>query len=112
MRHVVPEHEPLSEAVFLILTSMAEGPQHGYAIMRDIESLSGGRVRLSTGTLYGALHRLLEAGEIERFATDDTSRDKQWYRLTRTGQARLQADVNRLRSLSRAASSRLRMREA
>ncbi len=48
---------PLSEPVFLILTSLAEGPQHGYAIIKDIEALSGGRVVSSTGTLYGALRR-------------------------------------------------------
>lgn len=112
MRHVVEEHEPLSEPVFLILTSLAEGPQHGYAIMRDIEALSGGRVRLSTGTLYGALRRMLEDRWIERFETDDTSRDKQSYRLTPAGRGRLAADVDRLKSLSRAAAARLRLTEA
>jgi len=111
MRHVVEEHEPLSEPVFLILTSLAEGPQHGYAIMRDIETLSGGRVRLSTGTLYGALRRMLEDRWIERFETHDTSRDKQSYRLTPAGRDRLAADVDRLRSLSRAAAARLRLSE-
>ena len=62
MRPVVDRHEPPSEAVFLILTSLAGEPRHGYALLKDIEALSDGRVRLSTGTLYGALHRLLEAG--------------------------------------------------
>lgn len=111
MRHVVDKHEPLSEPVFLILTSLAEEPRHGYALMMDIEALSGGRVRLSTGTLYGALRRMLEAGWIERFESDDMSRDKQFYRLTPEGRSHLAADVHRLRSLARVATARLRTRE-
>jgi DNA-binding PadR family transcriptional regulator len=105
-------NEPLSEPVFLILTSLAEEPRHGYALIRDIESLTHGRVRLSTGTLYGALRRLLESSWIERFEADDTSRDKQWYRLTPEGRGRLAADLDRLRTLTHAAAARLRTKEA
>jgi DNA-binding PadR family transcriptional regulator len=47
--------------------SLASRPRHGYALIQDIEVLSRGRVRLTTGTLYGALRRLLEHGRIERF---------------------------------------------
>ena len=112
MRHVAEEHEPLSEPVFLILTSLAEEPRHGYALIKDIESLSGGRVRLSTGTLYGAIRRLLDARWIERHASDDTSRDKQSYRLTKVGRTHLTADLERLRTLTRAASVRLKAKEA
>ena len=104
MRHV----EPLTEAVFLILTSLADEPRHGYSLLKDIETLSGGRVRLSTGTLYGALRRLLAAGWIERFNTGDTSRDKQSYRLTADGRKALAADLDRMKTISRAASARLR----
>ena len=112
MRHVADKQEPLSEPVFLILTSLAEEPRHGYALIKDIEALSGGRVRLSTGTLFGALRRLLEARWIERFVTEDTSRDKQSYRLTRVGRDRLAADLERLKPLTRAAAARLRVKEA
>ncbi|HEV2445194.1 MAG TPA: helix-turn-helix transcriptional regulator [Candidatus Sulfopaludibacter sp.] len=108
MRHVAP----LSEAVLLILASLAGGPKHGYALMKDIESLSQGRVRLGTGTLYGALRRLLEDGWIERHEQDDTSRDKQAYRLTGAGRAQLEAEVERMKQVTRAASARLRTREA
>jgi DNA-binding PadR family transcriptional regulator len=111
MPKIGEEREPLSEPVFLILTSLAEEPRHGYALMADIDALSNGRVRLRTGTLYGALSRLLEAGRIERFASDDTARDKRWYRLTPAGRALLAADVERLRQLTRAASARLRTKE-
>ena len=116
MRPVVKRHiespEPLSEPVFLILVSLAEEPRHGYALMKDIEELSAGRVRLSTGTLYGALHRLLEDQWIERFKKDDTSRQKQAYRLTREGHAQLTREVERLRQLARLATVRLRTGEA
>jgi DNA-binding PadR family transcriptional regulator len=112
MRHVADKQEPLGEPVFLILTSLAEEPRHGYGLIKDIEGLSGGRVRLSTGTLFGALRRLLEAGWIERFETADTSRDKLSYRLTPVGRDGLAADLQRLKPLTRAAAARLRMREA
>ena len=110
MRHVVDRH--ISEPVLLILTSLAEKPRHGYALMRDIEALSNGRIRLSTGTLYGALRRLLVDGMIEPFAQPDTSRDKQSYRLSATGRRRLQLEVERMKSLTRAATARLRPKEA
>lgn len=57
---------PLSEATFLILASLGSGPKHGYAIMKAVDELSRGRVQLSTGTLYGAIKRLLADGWIQR----------------------------------------------
>ena len=56
----------LSEPVLLVLLSLAEQPRHGYSILKHVESMSSGRVLLSTGTLYGALQRLLDNGWIER----------------------------------------------
>src|SRR5580658_3016946 len=106
MRHVAPR--PLSEPVLLILVSLADTPRHGYALMKDIESLSQGRVRLSTGTLYGALRRLLEDRWIERFAQEDTAREKQAYRLTPTGRLQLNAELDRMKQLTRAAEARLK----
>src|SRR5690242_17012076 len=98
MRHV--GERPISEPVFLILVSLADKPRHGYALMKDIEALSEGRVRVSTGTLYGAIRRLLEDGWIERFAQKDTSRDKQAYRLTAAGRGQLKAEVARMKQLT------------
>jgi DNA-binding PadR family transcriptional regulator len=60
---------PLSEPVLLILLSLAEQPCHGYAILKDVEEMSDGRVVLSTGTLYGALRRMLDDDWIERKKT-------------------------------------------
>ena len=115
MRHVGAEPNEarrLTEPVLLILMSLADQPRHGYALMKDIESLSQGRVRLSTGTLYGALHRLLENSSIERFEQQDTSREKQAYRLTVAGRRQLEMELDRLRQLTRAGMSRLRASEA
>lgn len=106
------ETKPLSEPVFLILTSLAEHPRHGYALMQDIQRISDGRVMLSTGTLYGALRRLLEDGWIERFEQNDTSREKQAYRLSAAGRRVLQTEMERMRYLARAASARLKAKEA
>ncbi|MGP0072763.1 MAG: helix-turn-helix transcriptional regulator [Bryobacteraceae bacterium] len=106
------ETKPLSEPVLLILTSLAAHPRHGYALIKDIELLSGGRVRISTGTLFGALRRLLEDAWIERFEQDDTTRQKQAYRLTRAGRRQLQLELDRMRQLTRAGFARLRASEA
>ncbi|MBI1790488.1 MAG: helix-turn-helix transcriptional regulator [Acidobacteria bacterium] len=102
----------MTEPVLLILMSLAEKPRHGYALMKDIESLSQGRVRLSTGTLYGALRRLLAEGWIERFEQPDTSREKQAYRLNLAGRGQLRLELDRMKQLTRAAAARFRAREA
>ena len=105
MRQV--EERPISEAVLLILISLADRPRHGYALIQDVAELSEGRVRLSTGTLYGALRRLLEDRWIERYEQADTSRDKQAYRLAAAGRRRLRAELERMKQVSRAAAARL-----
>jgi DNA-binding PadR family transcriptional regulator len=110
--HGSPGAKALSEPVFWMLLSLAGEPQHGYALMKDVEALSAGRVRLTTGTLYGALARLLEDKWIERFATPDTAREKQAYRLTAVGRARLRDETERLRHVTRLATARLKSREA
>jgi DNA-binding PadR family transcriptional regulator len=117
VRHVIQqsdagEPKPLTEPVLLILMSLADKPRHGYALLKDIDALSNGRVRLSTGTLYGALRRLLAEMWIERFAQEDTSREKQAYRLTAAGRRQLRLELDRMRQLTRAGTARLRAREA
>lgn len=97
----------VSEPVLLILLSLAEQPRHGYAILQDTERMSAGRVRLSTGTLYGALGRLLEDKWIERFKEQDRSRGRQAYRLTEAGRRKLQMEVSRLKHLARLGTLRV-----
>ena len=102
----------LSEPVLLVLLSLAEQPRHGYSILKDVESMSAGRVLLSTGTLYGALQRLLGDGWIERVQEDSTPRDRRTYRLTSRGRRNLQMEIERIRHLSRVAALRLARKEA
>ncbi len=103
---------PLTEPVFLVLMSLAEQPRHGYSILKDVERMSGGRVMLSTGTLYGALRRLLDQGWIERFEEDENQRDRRAYRLTSHGRRNLQLEVARMKHLTRLAGLRMGRKEA
>ena len=93
---------PLSEATFLILVSLGSGPKHGYAIMKEVEELSQCRVLLSTGTLYGAIKRLLADGWIYRVDLPEDGqdgRDRKSYALTYHGRQVLRAETQRLRDL-------------
>ena len=67
---------------------------------------------LSTGTLYGALQRLLAQGWIERFAEDEGSRDRRAYRLSSKGRRNLQSEIERMRQLTKLASLRVARKEA
>jgi DNA-binding PadR family transcriptional regulator len=98
----VQSNLPLTEVTFFILLSLASKPKHGYAIMKDVEDLSAGRLGLSTGTLYGALKRLLDQEWITRIEDpqpNGTERERKAYRLTRLGRRILEAEVVRLDSL-------------
>jgi DNA-binding PadR family transcriptional regulator len=111
---------PLTEATVFILLSLAPAPKHGYAIMKDVQTLSEGRLVLSTGTLYGALKRLLDQGWIERVdektATEngigERGRPRKAYALTRLGQRILDAEVTRLQALVSLARLRVAGRQA
>lgn len=102
----------ISEAVLLVLLSLAEQPRHGYSILKDVEFMSEGRVQLSTGTLYGALQRLLDDGWIERMKEENAPRDRRTYRLTSRGRRNLQMEIQRMRQLTRLASLRIARKEA
>ncbi len=113
MRHVATRGaaeriKPLGEPTLWILLSLAEQPRHGYGLMKDVERLSEGRVRLSTGTMYGALRRLLEDGWIDRATTADASRDKQLYRLTAPGRGELKRELEHLSRWTRAAAMQVK----
>jgi DNA-binding PadR family transcriptional regulator len=101
---------PLSEATFFILLSLAIEPHHGYAIMKDVHTLSDNRIVLATGTLYGALKRLLELGWVQRIdspESNETGRKRNVYRLTDIGRSVLDAEVIRLDGLVTAAKNHL-----
>ena len=94
----MPDHPALTEATYYILLSLVE-PRHGYGIMQRAESLSGGRVRLAAGTLYGALNTLCDKGWILQLPAPDDSRRKD-YKLTELGLKVLKNEVARLRELA------------
>jgi DNA-binding PadR family transcriptional regulator len=73
--------------------------------------MSDGRVRMSTGTLYGALRRLLDDGWIERCREEDNARGRQSYRLTPSGRRNLQMEIARLKQLTHIASLRVARKE-
>lgn len=108
----IMESLPLSEPVLLILMSLAGQPRHGYSILKDVERMSNGRVVLSTGTLYGAIRRLLEDDWIERFEERESSRGRQAYRLTSHGRRNLQLEVDRMKHLTRLATLRAATKES
>jgi DNA-binding PadR family transcriptional regulator len=104
---------PLREPTFLILTALATGPRHGYTIIAEVSALSGGRLELRPGTLYGALDRLSDDGLVELDAEKTVNgRRRRYYRLTDAGDAMLRAETARLRANAEAATARLRIRDA
>ena len=87
----------LTESTYYILLSLCS-PQHGYGIMQQTETLSGGRVRLAPGTLYGALTSMSDKGWIVQLPVEDGSRRKE-YRLTERGRSVLEQELRRLKEL-------------
>ena len=98
---------PLPPAVFHILIAIADRDRHGYSIMQDVSARTGGKVRLSAGTLYSSIRRMLEQGLVEELADspDPSSSDerRRYYRLTRFGKRVATAEVERLKALMREA---------
>ncbi len=103
-----PDREPLgelgrfAEPSLYILASLADGPRHGYAIMVDVEELTGSP--LGPGTLYGALARLERRGLIEALEPQDRRRP---YRLTGLGATTLRVQLDHLRSFAQTGLARL-----
>jgi DNA-binding PadR family transcriptional regulator len=98
------DYLPLTETSFFILLSLAASPKHGYAIIKEVEALSEGRVVLAAGTLYSALRRMLEDGWIERQddgSTNDESRERKLYSLSDLGRRIFELETKRLHSLVR-----------
>lgn len=91
------ESMALTESTYYILLSLYH-PQHGYGIMQQTEQLSGGRVRLAAGTLYGALNSLCEKGWIRLLPAEQGSRKKE-YQLTAEGLHVLKQELARLQQL-------------
>jgi DNA-binding PadR family transcriptional regulator len=101
------EYLPLPQAAFHILVALADQDRHGYAIMQDVASRTDGQLKLSPGTLYGSIKRLLEAGlilEIDEPRGQSTDNERRrYYRITKFGREVAQAEADRLANLLRQA---------
>lgn len=93
------ENIVLTEAVFYTLLAL-HSPLHGYGIMQETERMSGGRLKLSAGTLYGAISSMLEKGWIKALPGEEESRRKE-YQITDYGKIVVKAELARLEELVR-----------
>jgi len=100
--------QSLTETAYLVLTALADEPQHGYAVIEEIKRISQGDVVLHTGTLYATLDRLRAAEliEVEREEVVQ-SRLRRYYRLSGAGRERLAVETQRLQRHAAAADARL-----
>ena len=89
---------PLTEALFYILLAVRK-PNHGYGIIQEVEELTGGRVVLGPGTLYGAIQSLVKKGWIRIYSMDTESRKKKEYLITKEGKEVFAEEVKRLGEL-------------
>ncbi|MEX0847551.1 MAG: PadR family transcriptional regulator [Ilumatobacteraceae bacterium] len=99
---------PLGEVPTLILSALADADRHGYAIVAEVRAITGGAVSLGTGTLYGALERLVDAGQVVVAGEETVSgRLRRYYRLTGAGREALVREVDRQEQLASAVRVRL-----
>lgn len=96
--------EPLTPAVFHVLVALADGPLHGYAIMKRVEEDSG--QAMGPGTIYGSIQRLEDAGWVREDAASADARRRRAFALTAEGRAALAAELARFRRLTHLARDR------
>ncbi|WP_283137654.1 PadR family transcriptional regulator [Rhizohabitans arisaemae] len=101
----------MTEPAFFILTALVDEPRHGYGIVQEVAELSGGRVQLKIGTLYGVLDRLTAEGLVELDREEVwQGRLRRYYRITEPGAHALDAEAVRLAENARSALDRLQGR--
>ena len=101
---------PLPPSSFHILLALADEDRHGYAIIQDVAARTGGTLKLSAGTLYRSIQRMIEQGLIvetrERPAPELDDERRRYYRLTRQGRKAARGEAERLRDLVRMAQTK------
>ena len=109
-KHEIDELLPLPPATFHILLAVAGEDRHGYAIIQDVAQRTGGELKLSAGTLYRSIQRMLEQGLLvetrERPAPEEDDERRRYYRITPLGTAVAKAEARRLTQLVRMARAR------
>jgi DNA-binding PadR family transcriptional regulator len=98
---------PLPPVTFHILIALADQDRHGYAIIQEVAARTGGELKLSAGTLYRSIHRMLDQGLIveprDRPAPEDDDERRRYYRITKLGIETARAESRRLAQLVRLA---------
>lgn len=99
----------MREPTYFVLTALLDGPLHGYAVIKQVERLSEGRVRLAAGTLYAALDRLTDEGLVTVVDEETVNgRARRYYGLTDEGSAALHAEAHRMAQAARLVTGRRR----
>ena len=102
--------DPLPAAAFQIMLALSDGDSHGYAIMREVEEQTGGRLRLGPGTLYGSIQALLEGKlieEVDRLGETEERRERRrYYRLTAAGRKLMRSEAEKMADVLRVARAR------
>lgn len=93
---VLKKYVPMTETAFYILLSLAK-PRHGYGIVKHVEEISNGRLRLGSGTVYGTLTKMQKDGVIVLFADEER---KTLYEMTDAGKKLLETEIVRLKELN------------
>lgn len=92
--------EPMSESYYYILLCLSKGAGHGYGIMQMTEQLSGGEVKIGSGTMYGATTNMMKKGWITEVMSDEPGTErKRLYRLTDAGREALRVEIARLKRM-------------
>jgi PadR family transcriptional regulator, regulatory protein PadR len=100
-------HSEMREPTYYVLASLLDGPLHGYAMLGRAAELSGGRVRMATGTLYTALERLTAEGYVRLVSEEIVNgRVRRSYGLTDSGAAALRAEAERMATAARVVIAR------
>ena len=99
MKTIHDKELPLTEAVFYIMLALRH-PNHGYGIIQEVEEMTGGRVSLGAGTLYGAVQTLEKKGWIKVYSADAGSRKKKEYLITELGREVFTAERERISELA------------
>ena len=95
-----PKKEPLTESYFYILLCLYRHANHGYGIMQEAGELSGGRVRIGSGTMYGATSNMIKKGWITQIRSDTPGEERRrLYSLTQAGRSALDAEIRRLQRM-------------
>jgi DNA-binding PadR family transcriptional regulator len=101
--------DPLPAAAFQIMLALSAGDLHGYAIMREVEEQTGGRLRLGPGTLYGSIQALLEGKlieEVDRPGDAEERERRRYYRLNVAGRKLMRSEAEKMADVLRVARAR------